>query len=45
MIERKGEKIGWIGGWFGGFIWLALLSIIWLWLYMDSRLVTIFAVL
>lgn len=30
MIDRKGEKIGWSGGWLGGFIWLALLSIFWL---------------
>ncbi len=30
MKERKGEKIGWIGGWLGSFIWLCLLSIIWL---------------
>ncbi len=30
MTDRKGEKIGWIGGWLGGFIWLALLSIVWL---------------
>ena len=29
-MSRKGEKIGWIGGWFGGFIWLCLLSIAWL---------------
>ncbi len=30
MQERKGEKIGWIGGWTGGFIWLVLLSVLWL---------------
>ena len=30
MQERKGEKIGWIAGWTGGFIWLALLSALWL---------------
>ncbi len=30
MRERKGEKIGWIAGWTGGFIWLALLSALWL---------------
>lgn len=30
MIDRKGEKIGWIGGWLGGFIWLGLLSVVWL---------------
>jgi hypothetical protein len=25
-MNRKGEKIGWIVGWHGGFIWLCLLS-------------------
>jgi hypothetical protein len=30
MINRKGEKFGWIGGWLGGFIWLGLLSVFWL---------------
>ena len=25
-MERKSEKIGWIGGWIGGFFWLGLLS-------------------
>lgn len=29
-MNRKGEKIGWIGGWIRGFIWLGLLSVIWL---------------
>lgn len=29
-MNRKGEKIGWIGGWLGGFIWLGLLSAAWL---------------
>lgn len=29
-MGRKGEKIGWVGGWFGGFIWLCVLSIVWL---------------
>lgn len=29
-MNRKGEKIGWIGGWIGGFIWLGLLSSVWL---------------
>ncbi|NOY23036.1 MAG: hypothetical protein GXO70_05965 [Acidobacteria bacterium] len=28
-MSRKGEKVGWIGGWSGGFIWLGLLSGIW----------------
>ena len=26
MHERKGEKIGWIGGWFGSFLWVFLLA-------------------
>jgi hypothetical protein len=30
MDDRKGEKFGWIGGWSGGFIWVALLSAIFL---------------
>ena len=29
-MNRKGEKIGWIGGWLGGFIWLVLLSAVWI---------------
>jgi len=29
-MNRKGEKIGWIGGWFGGFVWLGLLSVVWI---------------
>ncbi len=29
-MNRKGEKIGWIGGWLGGFIWLILLSAVWI---------------
>ncbi len=29
-MKRRGEKFGWIGGWLGGFVWLALLSVIWL---------------
>ena len=28
--QRRGEKIGWLAGWLGGFIWLAILSLIWL---------------
>ncbi len=28
LMKRMNEKIGWIGGWFGGFVWLALLSAI-----------------
>lgn len=30
MEHRSGEKIGWIGGWSGAFVWLLLLSGIWL---------------
>lgn len=30
LMKRRGEKFGWIGGWFGGFVWLGLLSVIWL---------------
>ena len=30
MKDRTGEKVGWIGGWSGGFIWLLILSGIWL---------------
>jgi hypothetical protein len=28
--SRKGEKIGWIGGWAGAFLWLWVLSLVWL---------------
>ena len=28
MNMRKGEKIGWTGGWMGGFIWVLALSIL-----------------
>lgn len=30
MRERRGEKIGWLAGWTGGFLWLAILSVLWL---------------
>jgi len=30
MGTRKGEKIGWIAGWCGGFLWVAILSVIFL---------------
>ena len=30
VADRKGEKIGWTVGWFGGFIWVAGLSAIFL---------------
>jgi len=29
-MNRKGEKIGWTFGWLGGFIWIGLLSVVWL---------------
>jgi len=28
MTERRGERIGWLGGWAGSFLWLLALSII-----------------
>jgi hypothetical protein len=28
MARRTGEKIGWTAGWLGGFIWVAILSVI-----------------
>ena len=30
MDQRTGEKIGWIGGWSGGFLWVAILGIVFL---------------
>jgi hypothetical protein len=30
MNNRRGEKMGWIGGWSGGFIWLVILSVLFL---------------
>jgi hypothetical protein len=27
MHERRQEKIGWVGGWLGGFVWVLLLSV------------------
>ena len=29
-MKRKGEKIGWAAGWMGGFIWVIILSMIFL---------------
>ncbi len=26
--NRRGEKIGWVGGWTGGFLWIVILAII-----------------
>jgi len=28
--HRKGEKIGWIGGWTGGFLWVLILAAVWM---------------
>jgi hypothetical protein len=36
MNTRRGERIGWIGGWCGGFVWLVLLGILWI---VQGRLV------
>ncbi len=30
MADRRGEKIGWTGGWLGGFIWVVILSAVFL---------------
>lgn len=30
MAERKGEKIGWTWGWIGGFLWVPILSAVFL---------------
>ncbi len=30
MNSRKGEKIGWIGGWLGSFSWVLILAIVFL---------------
>ncbi len=30
MADRAGEKFGWIGGWLGGFIWVVILSAVFL---------------
>ena len=30
MGSRLGEKAGWIGGWIGAFLWVLILSIVWL---------------
>lgn len=28
MRNRTGEKVGWVGGWMGGFVWVCILSIV-----------------
>jgi phosphatidylserine synthase len=30
MADRRGERIGWTGGWLGAFLWLAVLSVVFL---------------
>jgi len=30
MKNRRGEKAGWIGGWLGGFLWVNILSVVFL---------------
>jgi hypothetical protein len=30
MTSRNGEKWGWTGGWVGSFLWMGILSIVWL---------------
>jgi hypothetical protein len=30
MAGRKGEKIGWLAGWAGGFLWVLILAIVFL---------------
>jgi phosphatidylserine synthase len=43
-MKRRGEKFGWIGGWFGSFIWLGILSAIWLFQNKISEAMTGLAV-
>ena len=37
MGERTGEKIGWLAGWSGGFVWLLILAGIWLYQGQTGR--------
>jgi len=30
MAGRRQEKLGWIGGWLGGFVWVAILAVVFL---------------
>jgi hypothetical protein len=30
MTGRSGERLGWLGGWTGGFLWVLILAIVWL---------------
>ncbi len=38
MSDRRQEKIGWIGGWFGGFIWVLILSVVLVHVSFDRKL-------
>jgi phosphatidylserine synthase len=29
-MDRRGEKIGWTGGWIGGFAWVLVFAILWI---------------
>lgn len=29
-MNRRGEKLGWVLGWTGGFLWIQVLSIVWI---------------
>ncbi len=29
-MDRRGEKIGWTGGWIGSFIWVIALGVVWI---------------
>ena len=28
MNARSGERLGWTGGWFGGFLWVLIIAIV-----------------
>ncbi len=30
MSDRRQEKLGWIGGWLGGFVWVVILAVVFL---------------
>ncbi|MFV8825697.1 hypothetical protein ACNKW1_13350 [Thauera sp. WH-2] len=30
MAQRKGEKLGWTWGWIGGFVWVAIVGVVFL---------------
>lgn len=37
MSGRTGEKVGWLAGWSGGFVWLLILAGIWLYQGQTGR--------